>query len=125
MPRAMRLFALRGATSVDRNDAADILAATEELMHEIMARNELHTDDVVSCIFTVTPDLDAAFPATAARGLGFDRVPLLCAQEIDVPGALPHVIRLLMHYHAGDEHHARHVYLREARRLRADLDAAQ
>jgi chorismate mutase len=125
MPRAMRLFALRGATTVERNDASEILDATEELMHEIMARNALHTDEVVSCVFTVTPDLDAAFPATAARKLGFGRVPLLCAQEIDVPGALPRVIRVLMHYHAAEDHAARHVYLRESRVLRADLDAAQ
>ena len=125
MRRQMRLFALRGATTVDHNDAAEILAATEELMHEIMARNALSTEEVVSCVFTVTPDLDAAFPATAARGLGFERVPLLCAQEIDVPGALPRVIRVLMHYHAGEDHDARHVYLRAARALRTDLDAAQ
>lgn len=125
MPRGMRLFALRGATTADRNDAEAIRAATEDLMREVMARNELTTDAVVSCIFTVTADLDAAFPAAAARGLGFDRVPLLCAREIDVPGALPRVIRVLMHYHADDGHEARHVYLGDARSLRSDLDAAQ
>jgi chorismate mutase len=125
MPRGMRLFALRGATTVDRNDAEAIRAGTEELMREVMARNGLQTDAVVSCIFTVTSDLDAAFPAAAARGLGFDRVPLLCAREIDVPGALPRVIRVLMHYHAPDGHEARHVYLGDARGLRSDLDAAQ
>jgi chorismate mutase len=125
MPRAMRLFALRGATTVDRNDRDAILAATEELMHEIMARNSLRPDDVVSCIFTCTGDLNAAFPATAARNLGFERVPLLCAQEIDVPGSLRSVIRVLMHYHAPEDHQSRHVYLNEARKLRADLDAAQ
>lgn len=125
MAAAMRLFALRGATTVDRNDAQEILGATEELMHEVMGRNGLGTGAVVSCLFTVTPDLDAAFPATAARGLGFDRVPLLCAQEIAVPGALPRTIRVLMHYYAAEGHGARHVYLREARALRQDLDAAQ
>lgn len=121
----MRLFALRGATTVDHNDRDAILAATEELMEEIMARNGVGPDDVVSCIFTVTGDLDAAFPATAARNLGFERVPLLCAREIDVPGSLPSVIRVLMHYHAGEGHQARHVYLKDARSLRTDLDAAQ
>jgi len=125
MPRAMRLFALRGATTVDRNDAEAILAATEELMQEILARNEVGPDDVVSCVFTSTSDLNAAFPATAARKLGFESVPLLCAQEIDVPGALRSVIRVLMHYHAPDEHRVRHVYLKEARTLRTDLEAAQ
>ncbi len=121
----MRLFALRGAASVTANDADAILAATEELMRELMARNELVPDNVVSCIFTLTPDLDAEFPAVAARRLGFERVPLLCAREIPVPGALPQVIRVLIHYHADDAHHARHVYLGEARTLRTDLDAAQ
>ncbi|MGZ4270473.1 MAG: chorismate mutase [Solirubrobacteraceae bacterium] len=121
----MRLFALRGAASVEANDPAAILGATEELMREIMARNDLGPADVVSCIFTLTEDLDAEFPAVAARGLGFDRVPLLCAREIPVPGALPRIIRVLIHYHAPDDHHARHVYLGEARALRADLDAAQ
>jgi chorismate mutase len=125
MPRAMRLFALRGATTVERNDASEILDATEELMHEIMARNALHTDEVVSCVFTVTPDLDAAFPATAARKLGFGRVPLLCAQEIDVPGALPRVIRVLIHCYGEDDHEAQHVYLGEAAALRLDLTGAQ
>jgi chorismate mutase len=79
----------------------------------------------VSCIFTLTDDLDAEFPAVAARRLGFDRVPLLCAREVPVPGSLPMVIRVLIHYHAGDEHQATHVYLGEARRLRRDLESAQ
>lgn len=95
-------------------------------MREIMKRNELQPDDVVSCIFTLTEDLDAEFPAVAARNLGFDRVPLLCSREIPVPGALPRVIRVLMHYYAqGPEHQAKHVYLGDARRLRSDLEAAQ
>jgi chorismate mutase len=121
----MRLFALRGATSVDRNEPDAILAATEALMREIMDRNELGPEAVVSCIFTLTDDLDAEFPAVAARRLGFDRVPLLCAREVPVPGALPKVIRVLIHYYADHEHRARHVYLGEARRLRSDLEAAQ
>jgi chorismate mutase len=120
-----RLYALRGATSVPDNSAAAILAATEELMAELMARNELEIDQFVSCIFTVTDDLNAEFPALAARRIGFDRVPLICTREIDVPGALPQVIRVLAHYYAPSGHVARHVYLGEARRLRADLDAAQ
>ncbi|HEV7460346.1 MAG TPA: chorismate mutase [Solirubrobacteraceae bacterium] len=121
----MRLFAIRGATSVERNDAESILAATEELVREVMSRNDLAADDMVSCIFTATDDLDAEFPAVAARRLGLDAVPLLCSREIPVPGALPRVIRLLLHYHADDGHEPAHVYLGEARALRADLDAAQ
>ena len=121
----MRLFALRGANSVDVNEAPAILAATEELMREVMARNELAPESVVSCIFTVTEDLDAEFPAVAARGLGFGQVPLLCAREIPVPGALPKVIRVLIHYYAPEAHVARHVYLGAAKALRADLESAQ
>jgi chorismate mutase len=121
----MRLFALRGATTVDRNEADAILTATEALMREIMDRNDLGPDGVVSCIFTLTDDLDAEFPAVAARRLGFDRVPLLCAREVPVPGSLPMVIRVMIHYYAEPGHEARHVYLGEARRLRSDLEAAQ
>jgi chorismate mutase len=121
----MRLFALRGATTVDVNDGQAILGATEWLLREIMKRNELVPEDVVSCIFTLTDDLDAEFPAVAARNIGFSGVPLLCAREVPVPGSLPMVIRILMHYYAADEHEPQHVYLGEARRLRSDLGAAQ
>lgn len=120
-----RLFALRGANSVARNDAASILAATDELMRELIARNDLTPDTMVSCIFTLTGDLDAEFPALAARQLGLSRVPLLCAREVSVPGSLPRVVRTLLHYYAEDEHVPAHVYLNEARVLRSDLDAAQ
>ncbi len=121
----MRLFALRGATTVDVNDAQAILGATEWLLREIMKRNELVPDDLVSCIFTLTDDLDAEFPAVAARNIGFERVPLLCTREVAVPGSLPMVIRVLMHYYAPDTHRSQHVSLGEARRLRSDLQAAQ
>ena len=121
----MRLFALRGANSVEANRAEAIVGATDELMRELMTRNELEPDSMVSCIFTVTDDLDAEFPAVAARRLGLGRVPLLCAREVPVPGSLPRVIRVLVHYYADEEHSPRHVYLREARVLRADLDSAQ
>jgi chorismate mutase len=121
-----KLHALRGATTVDRNDAEAIVGATEWLMREIMKRNDLVPDTVVSCIFTLTDDLDAEFPAVAARRLGFEHVPLLCAREIPVPGSLPRVIRVLMHYYADDdEHEPKHVYLGDARNLRADLESAQ
>ena len=121
----MRLFALRGASSVDKNDAQAIIGATEWLLREILRRNDLGTDDIVSCIFTLTEDLDAEFPAVAARNIGFERVPLLCAREVPVPGSVPMVIRVLMHYYADDEHETQHVYLGEARTLRTDLEAAQ
>jgi chorismate mutase len=120
-----RLHALRGAISVPHDDAGEILDATTELMGEIMERNALEPAQVVSCIFTVTEDLTAEFPAVAARALGFERVPLLCAREIPVPGSLPRVIRVLLHYYADEGHEARHVYLRDAATLRTDLQAAQ
>jgi chorismate mutase len=121
----MRLIALRGATTVNDNDAEAILAATDELMREILSRNELGADDLVSCIFTLTPDLDAEFPAVAARRMGLSRVPLLCAREIPVPGALPRVIRVLMHCYPPVGVEPQHVYLGEARGLRLDLEGAQ
>jgi chorismate mutase len=121
----VRLRALRGAITVEGNEADAILGATEELVREVMGRNELRAEDLVSCIFTCTDDLDAEFPALAARRLGLDRVPLLCAREIDVPGALPRVIRLLVHCYAEPDTPAHHVYLREAVSLRRDLEGAQ
>lgn len=121
----MRLFALRGANSVQSNRAEDILSATDELMRELMARNSLAAEDLVSCIFTLTSDLDAEFPAVAARQMGLQHVPLLCAQEIPVPGSMPQVIRVLVHYYAADDHEPAHAYLHGARALRSDLDSAQ
>jgi chorismate mutase len=121
----MRLFALRGATTAGANQVEEILAATDELMRELMSRNQLGSEHFVSCIFTLTEDLNAEFPAVAARRLGLDRVPLLCAREVPVPGSLPQVIRVLAHYYAPEDHEPQHVYLREARALRADLDSAQ
>jgi chorismate mutase len=108
---------------VEENAADAILDATEELVRELMERNGLDPERMVSCIFTCTGDLDAAFPAEAARRLGLSGVPLLCAREIEVPGSLPRVIRLLVHCYADGE--PRHVYLREAAALRRDLEGAQ
>ncbi len=121
----MRLYALRGATSVTENDADAILGATDELMREILSRNHLAAEDLVSCIFTLTPDLDAEFPAVAARRMGLSRVPLMCAQEIGVPGSMPSVIRVLIHAYADDRHDPVHVYLGETASLRQDLHGAQ
>src|SRR3954463_10066068 len=115
----MRLIALRGANTVAANEPEPILGATEELMHELLARNALGAEDLVSCIFTLTPDLDAEFPAVAAREMGLSSVPLLCAREIPVPGALPKVIRVLIHAHT--DRPAEHVYLGDAAKLRLDL----
>src|SRR3982750_4802567 len=119
----MKLRALRGATTVAHNDADAILDGTEELVREVMERNDLHPDDMVSCIFTCTSDLDAEFPAVAARRPGPSGGPRLCAREIDRPGALPRVIRLMLHYYSEPDAEARHVYLHEAKSLRRDLEA--
>jgi chorismate mutase len=120
-----RLFALRGATSVEENSERAILTGTRELIEGIMDRNGLAPEQLVSCVFSATTDLNAQFPAVAARDLGLSQVPLLCTQEIDVPGALPRVIRVLLHYYAAPDHSPQHVYLHDARTLRADLEAAQ
>ena len=120
-----RLWAVRGATKVASNDNDAILDATEELMRELISRNELAPEAMVSCIFTSTHDLNAEFPAVAARNVGLDSVPLLCSQEIDVPGAMRSVIRVLVHYYAPADHEPEHTYLGEAQDLRSDLHAAQ
>ncbi len=118
----MRLFALRGATTVVDDDAEQILAATDELMRELMSRNELAAEAMVSCIFTLTPDLNATFPAQAAREMGLSSVPLLCARELDIDGATPRCIRLLLHLTTErSREDLRHVYLEGARGLRDDL----
>lgn len=117
-----RMRALRGAITVDRNDRDSIVTATGELLEAMLARNGVDGDDLVSMIFTATPDLDAEFPAIAARRLGLAHVPLLCSVELDVRGAMPRCVRVLMHLYtergAGE---LQHVYLRDARELRADL----
>jgi chorismate mutase len=121
----MRLRALRGAITVDENTSDAILDGTEELLRAVIARNELDADHLVSCIFTTTDDLDAEFPAVAARRIGLSGVPLLGAREMNRPGALPRVIRVLVHCYADAERPAQHVYLREAVQLRQDLQGAQ
>jgi chorismate mutase len=118
----MTVRAVRGATQAGADDRDSILDATTELLNELMARNDLRADDVISVLFTTTPDLTAEFPAVAARKAGFSDVPLLCASEVAVPGALPRVVRLLAHIDVdrsrADLHH---IYLRGAAVLRRDI----
>ena len=121
----MRLYALRGATSVDADERQAILDATDALMRELLSRNGLAAGDLVSCIFTLTPDLHAEFPAVAAREMGLSSVPLMCAQELDVPGSMPRVIRVMVHCYLAEGSEPQHVYLGEARALRLDLEGAQ
>ncbi|MCX8067172.1 MAG: chorismate mutase [Anaerolineae bacterium] len=113
---------IRGATTVDTNSPEAILSATRELLQALVAANGLDPADLAGAIFTVTSDLNAAFPAQAARELGWTYVPLLCAQEIDVPGALPGCIRVLLLWNTDKlPSEIVHVYLRGARNLRPDL----
>ena len=118
----MPVRALRGATQVDRDDREAVIDATTELVQTVLERNRLDTDALISIVFTTTPDLVSEFPAYAARSIGITDVPFLCAAEIDVPGAMPRVIRLLALVEAGfSRAEARHVYLRGAAALRTDL----
>ena len=114
--------AIRGAVQVSANERDAILEGTAELVGAVMSRNDLTTDDVISVLFTVTPDLTAEFPALAARKIGFHDVPLICATEIPVPGAMPRVVRLLAHEEtARPRSEIQHVYLRGAAALRLDI----
>ena len=116
------LRAIRGAITVAADDPESIVAATAELLAAMLARNEVARDDVVSALFTTTPDLTSEFPAAAARRLGLADVPLLCAAEIAVPGALERCVRVLLHVFSTRPRSAvEHVYLGGARSLRADL----
>jgi chorismate mutase len=118
----MAVRAIRGATQVDADDREKVLEATRELVTAVMERNELQHDDVISILFTATPDLVSEFPALAARELGFGDVPLMCATEMDVPHALPHVLRLMAHVETDRPRSAiQHVYLRGAVALRRDI----
>jgi len=118
----MAIRGIRGATSVDSNDAEGIIAATRELLERIVAANGLHAGDLASVIFTATPDLDAAYPARAAREMGWVHVPLLCMQEMAVVGSLPRCVRVLALWNTElPAERMRHVYLGQARTLRPDL----
>ena len=118
----MAVRAIRGAVQVDANERDALLEATTELISEVMTRNGLTTDDVISVLFTTTPDLTAEFPALAARKLGFTDVPLMCASEIAVPAALPRVVRLMAHVETErPRSELQHVYQRGAQALRLDI----
>jgi len=111
---------IRGATTVERNESEEILAATKELLQLMVERNHLLIEDIASAIFTVTEDLDAAFPAAAARAIGWTEVPLLDAREISVPNSLRKCIRVMLHVNTMlSAAEIRHVYIRGAVNLRA------
>ena len=122
MSAPLMVRGLRGATTVDVDSTEQVTERSQELMRELMQRNDLGEDDIVSALFTATADVTSVFPATAVREIGFGAVPLLCAAEIAVPGAMPLCIRVLLHVYttrSRDEIH--HVYLHGAQGLRDDL----
>ncbi|QDU79812.1 Chorismate mutase AroH [Polystyrenella longa] len=123
----MAVRGIRGATSVETDSSEEILAATSELLQAILQANGIDSlEEISSAFFTTTSDLTSAFPAEAARKLGWSQVPLLCATEIPVPGGLPRGIRILLHLNTDKtQAEMEHVYLREAKRLRPDIHSAQ
>ena len=118
---------IRGATAVAVDEPQAIWLATQELLKEIMSQNGgVRTEDVASALFTVTDDLCSAYPAEAARQLGWEAVPMICSREIPVPGSLPRIIRVLIHWNTDvPQSQIRHVYLHDAAQLRPDLAPAQ
>lgn len=115
--------AIRGATTVINNDADEIIIETEKLLNDIIEKNSLGEDDIISIIFTVTQDLNAAFPAVAARKIGYTNAALMCMNEIDVPGSLKKCIRIMMHINTDKKREdIKHIYLNGAKVLRPDLD---
>lgn len=118
-----RLVGIRGATTADKNTSEDIFEVSVELLQKLVEFNELDKNEIVHCIFTVSPDITADFPAKAARlGLGWNRVPMICAQEIDVPLEIKRCIRVLITtYSHLEKEQIRHIYLRDAAKLRPDL----
>lgn len=120
----MHFRGVRGATTVEEDSAEAIWSATRELLRLIISANEIEEDDVASVIFTTTPDLTAAYPAKAARELGWTEVALIGCQEMDVPGGIPRCIRVLIHWNTPKSNaDLRHVFLKEAAKLRPDIPA--
>lgn len=116
---------IRGATTVGKDDRGEILAATREMLSRMVAENHFTPEDVASAFFTTTPDLVAEFPAVAARELGWNLVPMLCGHEMAKPGGLPRCIRVLVLVNTSlGQDEIRHIYLREAVKLRPDLSGA-
>jgi len=123
----MSVRGIRGATAVPLDSPELILSATRELLQEVLRANGIETfEEIVSAIFTTTPDLTSTFPAEAARSIGMKQVPLLCASEIAVPGSLPRCIRVLLHVNTDrPQAEITHIYLHDAKRLRPDMSSAQ
>lgn len=114
--------AIRGATTINENNAEEIYKATTELLREMISQNDIGKEDIISVIFSVTSDINAAFPAVAARQMGWTKTAMMCTYEIDVPGSLRKCIRVMMHIETGkDNSDLKYIYLRDAKRLRPDI----
>ncbi len=124
---AMSVRGIRGATTVTQDNSAEVLSATRGLLEQLLVSNQIDSfEDIVSVFFTTTPDLTSAFPAEAARELGMKSVPLICASEIAVKGAMPRCIRVMLHVNTSlKQSEVVHVYLNEAQKLRPDVASAQ
>ncbi|MCA9843677.1 MAG: chorismate mutase [Dehalococcoidia bacterium] len=121
----MAVRGIRGATTVDRNERDEIIAAAKELLQAIIEANEIDPDDVASAWFTTTADLNAEFPAVGARQMGWTSVPLMCGHEMSVPGSLPMCLRILLHVNTDKgPHEVQHIYIRGASALRPDLSTS-
>jgi chorismate mutase len=122
MTETTRVRALRGATTLERDERAHLFARTQELIAALLTRNDLDEDDLISIVFTATDDVHAAYPAEAAREAGITHVPLLCTRELDIDGGIERCVRVLVHaYTPRSARELRHVYLHDARQLRTDL----
>ncbi len=119
----MLVRGIRGATTVNQDNVEEILDATRELLQIMQKENDFAIDDIASALFTVTSDLRSVFPAAAARSIGWEKVPLMCFQEIEVPGSLPRCIRVMLHVNTDkSQNEIKHIYLKEAQGLRIDLN---
>lgn len=119
----MQVRGIRGATTISEDQPEEVLQATRELLQQMQKENAFAVEEIASALFTVTADIRSAFPAAAARTIGWDRVPLLCFQEIEVPDSLPLCIRILLHVNSEkSQQEIKHIYLKEARSLRSDLN---
>ena len=114
----MKVIAIRGAITVDNNDTVEIIDNTKELLNVIIEKNVIDINEVISIVFTMTKDLNAAFPAVAARQIGWTNIPLMCMQELDIPGSLEKCIRVLLHINSEKSKlDVKHVYLKNAKVL--------
>lgn len=121
MKEDSKVVAIRGATTANKNTEKEILDKTKLLLRDILDKNDIKTDQIISILFTLTNDLDAVYPAKAAREIGITEAALMCAQELPVPNSLEKCIRIMLHCYHPEKRVIKHIYLEEAKNLRPDL----